>query len=119
MATAEETLPIERDEEQDARELAARYRYEFVNLAEAHIDAELFRSIPVELMFRHNFVPLRADEAGLEIAIADHAYPPRRRPSGVHPISAALARTSHHLAAQTRDKSANPLLRLLAVLDVL
>jgi len=71
MASAEEVLPIEHDGEQEARELAARYRYEFVDLAEAHIDAELFRSIPVDLMFRHNFVPLGEGEAGLEIAIAD------------------------------------------------
>ena len=42
------------------RALAERYRYEFVDLTRVHIDNELFRSIPVELMFRYNFVPVRS-----------------------------------------------------------
>ena len=35
------------------------------------IDHDLFRSIPVDLMFRYNFVPLQAQNGTLEIAIAD------------------------------------------------
>ena len=58
-------------EEQHARELAARYRYEYVDLSSAHIDSNLFRSIPVELMFRRNFVPLAERNGALDIAIAD------------------------------------------------
>jgi len=54
-----------------AQELARRYRYEYVDLREGHIDHDLFRSIPVELMFRYNFVPLRAENGTLEIALAD------------------------------------------------
>jgi type IV pilus assembly protein PilB len=54
-----------------AQELARRYRYEFVDLREGHIDHELFRSIPVDLMFRYNFVPLHAENGTLEIALAD------------------------------------------------
>ncbi len=61
----------QRTEEDSARRLAARYRYEFVDLAQVHIDNDLFRSIPVDLMFRHNFVPLAERNGSLEIAIAD------------------------------------------------
>ena len=57
--------------EQEARRLAARYRYPFLDLASTHIDSGLFRSIPVDLMFRHNFVPIAERGGTLEIAIAD------------------------------------------------
>src|ERR1051326_1092504 len=54
-----------------AQTLAARYRYEYVDLREASIDHELFRSIPVDLMFRYNFVPMRAQNGTLDIALSD------------------------------------------------
>lgn len=54
-----------------ARALATRYRCEFVDLKSAKIDHELFKSIPVDLMFRYNFVPLEAHNGTLEIALAD------------------------------------------------
>lgn len=57
--------------EQRAREMAARYRCEFVDLRDYHLDAELFKSVPVDLMFRYNFVPLEEHEGTLWIAIAD------------------------------------------------
>jgi type II secretory ATPase GspE/PulE/Tfp pilus assembly ATPase PilB-like protein len=54
-----------------AQSLAARYRCEYVDLREGLIDHELFRSIPVDLMFRYNFVPLHAQNGSLDIALAD------------------------------------------------
>jgi type IV pilus assembly protein PilB len=57
--------------EQKAREMAARYRCEFVDLRDYHLDAELFKTVPVDLMFRYNFVPLEQSEGTLTIAIAD------------------------------------------------
>ncbi|HEX2330859.1 MAG TPA: GspE/PulE family protein [Candidatus Angelobacter sp.] len=57
--------------EQRARELAARYRCEFIDLRDYHLDAELFKSVPVDLMFRYSFVPLEEHEGTLWIAIAD------------------------------------------------
>ncbi len=57
--------------EQRARELATRYRCEFVDMRDYHLDAELFKSVPVDLMFRYNFVPLEEHEGTLWIAIAD------------------------------------------------
>src|ERR1700723_1727148 len=63
-------IPNENEREQ-ARKLAERYRCPFVDLSEQRINAELFRSIPAELMFRYNFVPLESRESTLVIAIAD------------------------------------------------
>src|SRR5213083_1325690 len=54
-----------------AQALAGRYRCEYVDLREGSIDHELFRSIPVDLMFRYNFVPLHAQNGSLDIALAD------------------------------------------------
>ena len=55
-----------------AQAVAARYRCEYVDLREGSIDHDLFRSIPVDLMFRYNFVPLEDKPDGrLVIAIAD------------------------------------------------
>jgi len=55
----------------EAQALARRYRYEYVDLLVVRIDHDLFRSIPVDLMFRYNFVPLQAENGTLEIALAD------------------------------------------------
>jgi type IV pilus assembly protein PilB len=64
--------PRELSEETDqARTLARRYRYEFVDLKAANIDAELFRAVPVDLMFRYHFVPLHEHDGTLEIALSD------------------------------------------------
>jgi type IV pilus assembly protein PilB len=57
--------------EQRARDMAARYRCEFVDLRDYHLDAELFKTVPVDLMFRYNFVPLEQNDSTLSIAIAD------------------------------------------------
>ncbi|HEY6349012.1 MAG TPA: GspE/PulE family protein [Candidatus Angelobacter sp.] len=57
--------------EQRARDLAERYRCEFIDLRDYRLDAELFKSVPVDLMFRYNFVPLEEHEGVLWIAIAD------------------------------------------------
>src|ERR1700674_4173279 len=54
-----------------AKTLALRYRCEFVDLREVRIDHDLFHSVPVDLMFRYNFVPVQAHNGTLEIALAD------------------------------------------------
>src|SRR5690242_11700062 len=72
MATMDKLrLPDAPAEAEQARAIAARYRCEFVDLREASIDHELFRSIPVDLMFRYNFVPIQARNGSLEIALSD------------------------------------------------
>ncbi len=60
------------DELEHAQDLGRRYRCEFVDLKNFHIQHELFRKIKVDLMFRYNFVPLQETQDGrLVIAIAD------------------------------------------------
>ncbi len=54
-----------------AQQLAARYRCEFVDLARQRIDSDLFRLIPVDLMFRYHFIPLEASDGTLIVAMAD------------------------------------------------
>src|SRR5690348_2967000 len=54
-----------------AQKLAQRYRCGFIDLSEQHIDPELFRTIPADLMFRYNFVPLEVHNNSLSIAVAD------------------------------------------------
>jgi len=56
-----------------ARQLATRYRREFVDMDEFRIDQELFRSIPADLMLRYGFVPLRREGAALVIVVSDPA----------------------------------------------
>ncbi len=58
-------------EEIQAQRLAERLGIEYVDLEKFEIDADLFRSIPVDLMFRYNFVPRRRTAAGLEVVVAD------------------------------------------------
>ena len=79
MATIEQLPPVpglpgdgdEQHEREFARKLAERYRYAFIDLREQRIDAELFRTIPADLMFRYNFVPLELRNNVLAIAAAD------------------------------------------------
>ncbi len=54
-----------------ARQLAARYRCEFIDLLAQRVDPDLFRLVPVDLMFRHHFIPLEASDGTLTIAMAD------------------------------------------------
>ncbi len=63
--------PNHASEQDHARRLAERYRCPFVDLAEQRIDPDLFRSIPAELMFRYNFVPLAAHDSTLVVAVVD------------------------------------------------
>jgi len=58
-------------ERERTRRLAERYRCAFIDLGEHHIDPELFRSIPADLMFRYNFVPLEGHNNSLVVAVAD------------------------------------------------
>jgi hypothetical protein len=51
--------------------LATRYRCDFVDLREVRIDHDLFHSVPVDLMFRYNFVPIHSQNGHLDIALAD------------------------------------------------
>ena len=58
-------------EAQQAKSIAQRYCCEFVDLKATKIDHELFRTVPVDLMFRYHFVPIQAYNGTLEIALSD------------------------------------------------
>jgi type IV pilus assembly protein PilB len=88
MATADRILPEDPlQETARARALAARYYQEFVDLREVRIDHDLFHSIPVDLMFRYNFVPIQGYNGTLEIALADP-----RNPSQIDELGALLGK---------------------------
>ena len=60
------------DELERARDIARRYRCEFIDLSDFQLHHDLFEKIPVHLMFRYKFVPLDETADGrLAIAIAD------------------------------------------------
>ena len=72
MSTIERTRLVDPGTEvEQAKSMASRYSCEFVDLRESSIDHDLFRSIPVDLMFRYNFVPMQARNGTLEIALSD------------------------------------------------
>ncbi len=58
-------------ERAEARRLAQDLGLDFVDLRDFKIDLELFRAIPVDLMFRYNFVPCTRDGSVMEVVVAD------------------------------------------------
>jgi type II secretory ATPase GspE/PulE/Tfp pilus assembly ATPase PilB-like protein len=75
MATSNRVTQPPAGDDAAARErtqkLAERYHCPFIDLTEQRIDPELFRSIPAELMFRYNFVPLEAQDHSLVVVVSD------------------------------------------------
>ncbi|HEX3143363.1 MAG TPA: GspE/PulE family protein [Pyrinomonadaceae bacterium] len=73
----DDDLPLasEPPEVRQAKEMALRYRLPFVNLlpteGESPIDYSLLAEVPVDLMVRHQFVPLRRENGRLYVAMAD------------------------------------------------
>ena len=75
----DELLPLPADHDPPeiiaARQLAKRYRLPYVDLlpttGESPIDYALLAEIPVDLMLRNQFVPLRREGLRLHVAIAD------------------------------------------------
>jgi type IV pilus assembly protein PilB len=65
----------EPEEVQAARSLARRYRYPYVDLlppgGDTPVNSSLLGELPIELMLRHQFVPLRKEGKRLHIAMAD------------------------------------------------
>src|SRR5437868_8328883 len=72
MSSSDRITPVDPlQEAARARAVAERYYHEFVDLREVRIDHDLFTSIPVDLMFRYNFVPIEGHNGTLDIALAD------------------------------------------------
>jgi type IV pilus assembly protein PilB len=70
-------LPVDNDppEVREARSLARRYRLPYVDLlppeGDSPIDYALLNELPVDLMVRNQFVPLRREGKRLHVAMAD------------------------------------------------
>ncbi|MHB8525739.1 MAG: GspE/PulE family protein [Candidatus Acidiferrales bacterium] len=58
-------------ERERTQALAERYRVPFIDMTEQRIDPDLVHSIPAELMFRYNFVPLEAHNNSLVVVVSD------------------------------------------------
>src|SRR5476651_1560046 len=74
MATIPVATPYSNEslsEAERAQMLARRYHADFVDLKNFKISHELFKSVPVDMMFRYNFVPLEQLEGKLAIAVSD------------------------------------------------
>ena len=59
------------DEDVLAQGLARRFQLEYVDLDNFTLDPELIASLPVGLPLRYNFLPIRREDLGLKIAVAD------------------------------------------------
>jgi type II secretory ATPase GspE/PulE/Tfp pilus assembly ATPase PilB-like protein len=58
-------------EVEKARDLALRYNLDYVDVASFAPDPEILQSVPVELMFRYNFLPYRREGGKLVLVMAD------------------------------------------------
>ena len=70
MAVASEKIN-QAAEREVAERLAQRYRLSFVNLENYPVDYSLVQSLPIDLMLRNRFVPLRRENGHMVIAMAD------------------------------------------------
>ncbi|MCS6874387.1 MAG: GspE/PulE family protein [Pyrinomonadaceae bacterium] len=75
LLNTEEIVENEPPEVKAAKELAKRYRLPYVELLppnrKSPIDYEALANIPVDLMLRHHFVPLKKEGNMLHVAMAD------------------------------------------------
>jgi len=58
-------------EEEKTRKLAERYNVPYIDLSNLSLNRELIQSIPVDFLYRLNFVPLEEKDNMVKIAIAD------------------------------------------------
>ncbi len=70
MAVASEQVNQAAERER-AERLAQRYRLNFVNLESFPVDYALVQSLPIDLMLRNKFIPLRRENGHMVIAMAD------------------------------------------------
>ncbi len=74
-ASSSKSIESDPPEVKAAKELARRYRLPFIDLLpkdhDSPVDYEQFNQIPVDLMVRHQFLPLKRDARGLHLAMAD------------------------------------------------
>ena len=56
---------------EQVRQQAARYHFDFVDLRDCRPDADLLRTIPLDMMLHYQFLPLEAHDRQLVIVVGD------------------------------------------------
>ena len=84
-------------DERETRKQADRYNVPFIELAGYPVDRDLVQSIPVDFLYRLNFVPLGERDGLVQIAIADPSDL-----SAIDAIESFLGRKVQVLAASRR-----------------
>ena len=67
----EEQQDFLRNEEEETKKIAEKYKIPYIDLASQVLDRELVQSFPVDFLHRANFIPLDENGNVVEIAIAD------------------------------------------------
>ncbi len=62
---------VKAKEEEEAKRLAERCRLQFIDLTAFQPDQDLFRNVPVDLMFRYSFLPYKREDGKLVVVTAD------------------------------------------------
>jgi type IV pilus assembly protein PilB len=88
----------QQSERETAERLAARYRLNFIQLENQPVDYGLVQSLPVDLMLRNKFVPLRRENGHMVIAMAD--------PSDLMLLDELKAQLRTHLKVEVATASA-------------
>ena len=97
MATSAEQVN-QQAEREIAERLASRYRLNFIQLESYPVDYSLVQSLPVDLMLRNKFVPLRRENGHMVIAMAD--------PSDLMLLDELKAQIRTHLKVEVATASA-------------
>ena len=58
-------------EEVETKKLAEQFKVPYIDLISTTLDRDLIQSIPVEFLYRVNFIPLKVNKNSVKIAIAD------------------------------------------------
>src|SRR5437879_3649107 len=100
--------------EQLGRALAAQYGLPYEPLTEHRVDPRFYQTIPVELMYRHPFVPLAEQDGLLVIAIHDPGNLPALDELELllkHPLRLVVSTKDAILAVLTRSEGSSQALK--------
>ncbi len=100
--------------EQLGRALAAQYGLTYEPLTEYRVDPRFYQTIPVELMYRHPFVPLAEQDGLLVIAIHDPGNLPALDELELllkHPLRLVVSTKDAILAVLTRSEGSSQALK--------
>src|SRR5256884_618418 len=100
--------------EQLGRALAAQYGLPYEPLTEHRVDPRFYQAIPVELMYRHPFVPLAEQDGLLVIAIHDPGNLPALDELELllkHPLRLVVSTKDAILAVLTRSEGSSQALK--------